>query len=150
MWYIFVSTLRYNNRPNCRYDEEREKCRGFSQRSDRDLRDRGDRGPPCSPRDAQRFTRGSYKGDRNTIDRDRFSRHSEREPEIFDDEESIEEAGNSHVARRDRMREREKDLNDINYGGSPKPNRQMRHSEDRQMGSSPRFSRPNGPGLMNF
>lgn len=112
-----------------------------------------DRVPP-SPRDAnreqqQRYgTRGSYKGDRHTIDRERFSRHVEREPEIVDDEESIEEvAAGAHIARRDRMRERERD---INYS-SPQPCRQMRYSEDRQMESSARcYNRPNGPGLLNF
>lgn len=112
------------------------------------MRDRVPPSPRESTKDQRVSVRGSYKCDRNTIDRERFSRHAEREPEIVDDEESIEEA-NVHIARRDRMRERENDRGDINCG-SPQPCRQMRYSEDRQMGSSPRcYSRPNGPGLLN-
>lgn len=118
------------------YYEEREKNRGNSfQRGSR-----GQQQPPSprygpqDPRDPR--YRRSFRGDRHTIDRERFPKYNE--PNVYDDDDDVEEP-NIHVSRRDRMRDREQ--------GPPTPQQNrhlMRHSEDRQMGGSPRYQRPGG------
>lgn len=122
------------------YFEEREKMRGNSFQ-------RGNRGPqmppspryggPPDPRESR--PRNGYRGDRHTIDRERFQKYAE--PDVYDnDDDDIEDPPVNHVSRRDRMREREPPE-------TPQQNRRMmRHSEDRQMGGSPRHQRGGNPG----
>jgi hypothetical protein len=90
--------------------------------------------PRYGPRDDPRFMRNGYRGDRHTVDRERFPKyHHEREMDDFCDDDDVEQQ--APMTRRDRMRERERDR-------SPPQNRQfMRYSEDRQMGGSPRYAR---------
>lgn len=127
------------------YYEEREKGRSDSFHR----RNRGQQLPPSprygpDPRDPRDLRdprdpryRNSFR-DRHTIDRERFPRYPE--PNVYDDDDEIEET-NVNASRRDRMRDR--DYRDL--GPSPQHNRHMmRHSEDRQMGGSPRYQRPNG------
>lgn len=125
------------------YYEEREKGRSdsFHRRS------RGQQLPPSpryGPDQRDPRYRNGYR-DRHTIDRERFPKYPE--PNVYDDDDDIEEA-NVHISRRDRMRDR--DYRDP--GPSPQQNRRMmRHSEDRQMGGSPRYQRPNGEcDFINF
>lgn len=117
------------------YYEEREKFRGNSFQ-------RGSRGQqlPPSPRYGpdQRDPRyrNGFRGDRNTVDRERFSKYNE--PNGYGEDDDIEIPG-MHASRRDRMKEREQ--------GPPTPQQNrhlMRHSEDRQTGGSPRYQRPGG------
>lgn len=120
------------------YYEEREKNRGNNiQRGSR-----GQQQPPSpryapdqrEPRDPR--YRNGFRADRHTIDRERFSKYNV--PDVYDDDDDTREP-NVHVSRRDRMREREM--------GPPTPQQNrhlMRHSEDRQMGSSPSWWRPAG------
>ena len=114
------------------YYEEREKGRVNSFQ-----RGRQQQQQPPSPRyGPEPRYRNSYRGDRNTADRERFQKYNE--PDGYEEDDDIEEP-QAHVSRRDRMRERE--------GGPPTPqhNRHLRHSEDRQMGGSPRYyQRPGG------
>lgn len=119
------------------YHEEREKGRGNSFQ-------RGSRGQPPSPRYGPdprdpRYRNG-FRGDRHTVDRERFPKFNE--PDGYEEDDDIEEP-NIHVSRRDRMREREV--------GPPTPQQNrhlMRHSEDRQMGGSPRYQRPGGGKIL--
>lgn len=123
------------------YYEEREKTRGNSFQ-------RGSRGQqlPPSPRygpDSRdpRYRNG-FRGDRHTVDRERFPKYNE--PDGYDEDDDIEEPS-VHVSRRDRMKEREP--------GPPTPQQNrhlMRHSEDRQMGGSPRHQRPGGGKLVSL
>lgn len=116
------------------YYEEREKAqRGNSfQRGSR-----GNHQPPSprygpDPRDP-RYRSNGFRPDRNTVDRERFAKH--QEPDGYEEDDDVEET-NVHVSRRDRMREREQ--------GPPTPQQNrhlMRHSEDRQIGGSPRYQR---------
>jgi hypothetical protein len=111
------------------YHEEREKGRVNSFQ-------RGRREQPPSPRYGPEPRYQSYRGDRHTVDRERFSRYNE--PDGYEEDDDIEEP-QIHVSRRDRMRERD------DGPSSPQQNRHlMRHSEDRQTGSSPRYQRPGG------
>jgi hypothetical protein len=115
------------------YHEEREKARGSL--------NRGNRGPqmtpsprygPPDPRDP-RFRNGN-RGDRHTVDRERFPRYNE--PDGYEEDDDIEEP--MHVPRRDRMRERDREM----APQTPQQNRHMmRYSEDRQMNGSPRYQR---------
>jgi len=111
------------------YYEEREKGRGSS---------RNARNQPPSPRYGTEPRYGSgrngYRGDRHTIDRERFPKYDPEE--MAEDEAPMERP--LHASRRDRMREQ---------GPSPQQNRHlMRHSEDRQMGGSPRNYPRHGAG----
>lgn len=119
------------------YHEEREKIRGNSFQ-------RGSRGQqPPSPRPIpdQRELRDSRnrsgcRPDRHTIDRERFSKYNE--PDGYEEDDDAREP-NAHISRRDRMRDREQ--------GPPTPQQNrhlMRHSEDRQIGSTPTWWRPAG------
>lgn len=118
------------------YYEEREKTqRGNSfQRGSR-----GQQLPPSprygpDPRDP-RYRNNGFRGDRHTIDRDKFTKYNE--PDGYEEDDDIEDPPNIHVSRRDRMRE----------PGPSSPRQQrhlMRHSEDRQMGGSPRYQRAGG------
>ncbi len=106
------------------YYDEREKMRGRSLNPSHYR----ERQPPSryDPRNDSRYGRG----DRHTVDRERFSRY---QPDVDYDEDIEQQA--SHMTRRERMRERERDRR-----GSPPPERGMRYSEDRQMGErSPRY-----------
>lgn len=122
------------------YYEEREKGRGnsFQQRGSRgqgqqQMPPSPRHGPP-DPRDPR--YRNGFRGDRHTIDRERFTKY--QVPGVYDDDEDIEEA-NVHVSRRDRMRER-----DVQPPTPQQSRHLMRHSEDRQTGGSPRYQRPGG------
>lgn len=71
----------------------------------------------------------------NTIDRERFSKFHADPDEYYEDED-IERQQGSHMSRRDKMREREREMQ------TPPRERQFtRYSEDRQMGGSPRYAR---------
>lgn len=112
------------------YYEEREKGRGNSFQ-------RGSRGQqlPPSPRYGP-DQRDSRNRNGYRVDRDRFTKYNE--PDGYEEDDDIEEQ-KIHVSRRDRLRERD--------GGPPTPQQNrhlMRHSEDRQMGGSPRYQRPGG------
>ena len=120
------------------YYEEREKLRGngFQPRGNR-LQQQ----PPSprygpDPRDP-RYRNGGFQGGRHTVDRERpFPKYAD--PDGYEEDDDIEDGPGVHVSRRDRMRE----------GGPPTPQQNrhlMRHSEDRQMGGSPRYQR-GGPG----
>jgi hypothetical protein len=124
------------------YHEEREKRRG--QRSERDIRDLRERVPP-SPKFAdsrESRHRGSYRGELHTIERERVPRREE--PDDYEIDEDMEET-NPRYSMREKMRERERDFGRT----TPQPSRQMRYSEDRQMGATPRYAR-SGPGKMSF
>jgi hypothetical protein len=103
---------------------------------------RGSRGQPQppsprygpDPRDPR--YRNGFRGGRHTIDRERFDKYPEADG--YEEDDDIEET-NIHVSRRDRMREREPGQS------TPLQNRHlMRHSEDRQIGGSPRYQRAGG------
>lgn len=123
------------------YYEEREKVQrgnSFQKGSRGHQQPPSPRYGPPDPRDPR--YRNGYRGDRHTIDRERFSRYNE--PDDYDDDDDIEDQ-NIHVSRRERMRDREM--------GPPTPQQNrhlMRHSEDRQMGGSPRY--PRAGGKINF
>ena len=117
------------------YYEEREKVRGHSFQ-------RGSRGqqqpssPRAGPEQRDPRYRNSYRGDRHTIDRERFAKYNE--PDGYDEDDDLREPA-AHVSRRDRMRDREQ--------GPPTPQQPrhlMRHSEDRQTGGTPSWWRPAG------
>lgn len=104
------------------YFDEREKMRGRSLNPPHNR----DRQPPrYDSRNDPRYAR-----DRHTVDRERFSKYHPDDDCDYEDEDIEQQA--SHMSRRDRMREREK-------RGSPPHERNMRYSEDRQMGGSPRY-----------
>lgn len=121
------------------YYEEREKMRGNSfQRSNRgpQMPPSPRYGGPPDPRESR--PRNGFRGDRHTIDRERFQKYPE--PDVYDDDDDAEDPPVNHVSRRDRMRERE-------APETPQQNRRlMRHSEDRQTGGSPRYQRGGNPG----
>lgn len=120
------------------YHEEREKRRGMSQRSERDLRDRVPPSPKFSEARESR-NRGSYKGEFHTLERDRVPRREE--PDEYEIEEDIEE-----TSPRQSMKEKTRIDRDRDFGRmTPQPSRQMRYSEDRQMGNAPRYAK-SGPG----
>lgn len=104
------------------------------------FRDRQQQQPRYGPRDDPRFMRNGYRGDRHTVDRERFPKyHHEKEREAGDYEDDDDVEQQAPMTRRDRMRERERERE-----RSPPQNRQfMRYSEDRQMGGggSPRYAR---------
>lgn len=117
------------------YYEEREKAtRGSFQRGSR-----GQQQPP-SPRYGPEPRDPRYRnGLRHTVDRERFPKYAE--PDGYEEDDDIVEP-NVHVSRRDRMREREAGP------ATPQQNRHlMRHSEDRQMGGSPRYQRAGGESM---
>lgn len=119
-----------NNEQQLYYEEREKNQRGNSFQ-------RGSRGQPQvpSPRFDPEQRDPRYRNGFRT-ERDRFQKYNE--PEAFEDDDDVEEA-NPHVSRRDRMKEREM--------GPPTPQQNrhlMRHSEDRQMGQSPRYQRPGG------
>lgn len=111
------------------YYDEREKMRG---RSVNPPHYRERQAPPSryDPRSDPRYSREGYRGDRHTVDRERFAKYQPDDDYEYD--EDIEQQA-SHMSRRDRMRERDR-------RGSPPQERNMRYSEDRQMsGGSPRY-----------
>lgn len=123
------------------YHEEREKRRG--QRSERDIRDLRERVPPSPKFSEARESRhrASYRGELHTLERDRIPRRED--PDDYEIDEDIEEQNPRHSMReRAMMRERERDRDRM----TPQPSRQMRYSEDRQMGATPRYAR-SGPGF---
>jgi hypothetical protein len=87
-------------------------------------------------RDSSRY-RNSY---RNTIDRDRFPKFNNEPCDYeFDDDDDVEQQ-QTHLSRRDRMREQRE--REREQPSTPQQNRHlMRYSEDRQMGTSPRYQR---------
>lgn len=103
------------------YYDEREKMRG---RSLNPPHYRGSQPPSRYDRNEPRYAR-----DRNTVDRERFSKFQPEDDYGYD--EDVEQQAN-HMSRRDRMRERDR-------RNSPPQERNMRYSEDRQMGGSPRY-----------
>lgn len=106
------------------YYDEREKGRGNSMNSQRNRAQM-----PPSPRyggvGSGAGGRNSYRGDRHTVDRERFPKYNE--PDEYLDEEREPQM---HVPRRDRMREN-------NVPPIQSQRHLMRHSEDRQMNGSP-------------
>lgn len=104
------------------YYDEREKMRGRSVNSPHyrgsQLPSRYDLNEPRHPRD------------RHTVDRERFSKFQPNDDDYGYDEDVEQQA--IHMSRRDRMRERDR-------RNSPPQERNMRNSEDRQMGGSPRY-----------
>ncbi|CAO1434317.1 unnamed protein product [Diamesa hyperborea] len=118
------------------YYDEREKGRGNSMNSQRNRTQL-----PPSPRYGGGIApgaggRNSYRGDRHTVDRERFPKYNE--PDEYLDEEHEPQM---HVPRRDRMR-------DNNMPPTPLQNQRhlMRHSEDRQMNGSPNVRQQNRGG----
>lgn len=135
------------------YYDEREKvrgrsvnpqnCRGSERRDQMPPSPRY--GPPSASvsdimmRGGDARYRNGYRNDRHTIDRDRFPKYNE--PCDYEYDDDIEQQP-THLSRRDRMRERERERERELGPSSPKQNRHlMRYSEDRQMGTSPRYQR---------
>lgn len=108
--------------------DEREKMRGRSVNSPHY---RGSQPPSRYDRNEPRHPR-----DRHTVDRERFSKFQPDDDYGYD--EDIEQQA-SHMSRRDRMREREREPQERN----------MRYSEDRQMGGSPRYMKAGRKLLKN-
>lgn len=85
-----------------------------------------------------RYRNDNRYADRHTVDRERFSNYQNEQLYDYDNDDDVEQQG-AHMSRRERMREKEREMRD-----KDPPNRQyMRYSEDRQMGMdrSPRMAR---------
>ena len=92
-----------------------------------------------------RYRNDNRYADRHTVDRERFPNYQNEQLYDYECDDDVEQQG-VHMPRRERMREKERDVRD-----KEPPNRQfMRYSEDRQMGMdrSPRVSRGGRKSLM--
>lgn len=125
-------TFRYSGANGCGngeqqlYYDEREKMRGRSLNPTPHYRERQQR---FDPRNDSRHSRDGFRGDRHTVDRERFSKFQPDDDYGYD--EDVEQQA-SHMSRRDRMRERDR------RGSPPQDRNATRHSEDRQVQGSPR------------
>ena len=92
-----------------------------------------------------RYRNDNRYADRHTVDRDRFPNYQNEQLYDYDNDDDVEQQG-THMSRRERMREKEREMREK----EPQNRQFMRYSEDRQMGMdrSPRVARGGRKCLM--